>query len=140
MAQLESETAAWRDKARNFEQKRCYEEERPEFDKKGKTRKKQATVTVDPAWLINELKELNSKRRPPQKKLELNHDLSDKNALSKLATQLAEESPAGGPNKASWEKLLTGQPLRSDVAKQHLARFFEEHEHLLKNPFQYLET
>jgi hypothetical protein len=107
---------------------------------KSKARKKQETVTVDPAWLIDELKELNPKRKPPQKQLELNHDLSDKHALSKLAMQLKTESPPGGPNKQSWEKLLTGQPVRSDVAKQHLTRFFDEHLHRLKNGIQYLKT
>jgi hypothetical protein len=86
---------------------------------KSKTRKKQATVTVDPDWLMRELKVLDSNRKLPQKPLELNNP-------SKLAIQLAAESPPGGPNKKSWEKMLTGAPVRSDVPEHHLKQFFEE--------------
>jgi hypothetical protein len=97
---------------------------------KGKARKKQAKVTVDPDSLLRELKVLNSNRKPPDKPLELNNP-------SELAAQLAAES-TGGPNKKSWEKMLTGQPVRSDVVRVHLNRFFEEHEHRLQGaiPFQ----
>jgi hypothetical protein len=47
--------------------------------------------------------------------------------------------PQGGPNKKSWVKLLTRQPVRSDVAR-HLEEFFVEHEHRLKDGIQYLKT
>jgi hypothetical protein len=53
MAQLESETAAWRDKARNFEQGRCYESESgrkppPTATAKGKRSKPPALGTPPP--------------------------------------------------------------------------------------------
>jgi hypothetical protein len=98
-----------------------------------KTRKKpQATVIVDSAGLMRELKILNANRKTPQEPLELND-------LSKLAAQLAAESPAGGPNKKTWAKLLAREPVRSDVL-QHLERYFEEHNHRLKDGIQYLEN
>jgi hypothetical protein len=95
-------------------------------------KKKQAAVIVDLPSLMRELRILNANRKPPQKPLELNDP-------SKLPAQLAAESPPGGPNKKTWEKLLTSAPVRSDV-QQHLERFFEEHEHRLKDGIQYLKT
>ena len=96
------------------------------------SRKKQATVTVDPGSLMTELKALDSNRKKPKKPLKLSDP-------SKLAAQLAADSPSGGPNKKTWMKLLAGEPVRSDVAR-HLEEFFVEHEHRLKDGIQYLKT
>jgi hypothetical protein len=92
----------------------------------GKPRKKtgkkriepQAAVIVDLSWLMKELKDLNAKRKP-QDQLEL------------TASGLTDKSPPGAPRQQTWEKLLKGKPVRSDVPA-HLIPFFKLYGRSLK--------
>jgi hypothetical protein len=84
-----------------------------------KTRKKlQASVLVDPIWLMTELNALNAKRAPGDQ-------------LKLTAPQLAANSPDGGPHVETWRKLLKGERVRSDVP-DHLIAFFERYRRHLK--------
>jgi hypothetical protein len=118
MAQLESETAAWRDKARNFEQGRCYESEdgrRPARKRQPQRKPGEAMVKVSVSWLKEKIAEVNKlAKKKGQKQLTL------------TPGALAHKSPPGGPHRTSWGKLLAGEPIRRDVL-EHLVAFFEQY-------------
>jgi hypothetical protein len=82
---------------------------------KGKPRKKQASIVVDPAWLMSELQAINTKRKT-----------DGKVELKLSPTSLAGKSPPGGPHPATWRKLFNGESVRRD-GLDHLILFLKQY-------------
>jgi hypothetical protein len=79
----------------------------------GKARKKQSMIIVNSIWLMNELENINAKRRK-----------AGSEELRLKPTPLAEKSPSGALQKGTWRKLLNNIPVRSDVVEK-LPLFFK---------------